>query len=302
VTETELSPDPLTAALLEAIPVGFRPGLGSTSLFHDRQLSVTAASLGADMLFTGHGGDAVFFQPPTPWIACDLFAARRSWRTMISALTDLAAWTGTPVWAVLNAAWRARRGMIRIHGPVVPFAQTSSAKEEAPAWLDQAEDLAPAKQLQLWALGYARSAFGPSFCSAELEVRHPLLSQPLVEHVLGLSALTLTEGRRDRALARRAYAGRLPDALLARRGKGSLNRHYGQLLAGSLDVVRPYLLEGVLAERCIIVPDRLDAVLRVEALMAEDHYAAVFTILLLERWARGWEDIRAQARASPFRA
>ena len=126
-----------------------------------------------------------------------------------------------------------------------------------------------------------------------MTVVHPLLSQPIVEHFLGLSAFDLTEARRDRALVRRAYAGRLPATLLERRGKGCVTAYYGRMIARSLPFLRAYLLDSILAAKGVFARDRLEAVLDEHFLMQTNAYAEIFCALFAERWARGWEAIIA---------
>jgi asparagine synthase (glutamine-hydrolysing) len=292
---TEIVRDPvvLDAAGIEAIPVGWRPGLGSTSLFHDADLAERSAVIGADTLLTGHGGDAVFFQPPTNLVAADLADDPRAVSAKLSTALDIAAWTQSSIWSVLGAAaharWRRRPWRI-------PMRDTPFALSEAPldgcasSWLMGSGRLPPAKQMQIWAIANSRSAFGTSWCTQRMNVFHPLLSQPVVEHVLAIPTLGLTEGRRDRMLARRAYAERLPADLLARRGKGRLTAWFGQMLAASTATIRPYLLDGQLASHKVLDRDRLEQVLHADRLMQDGPYGAILTALFLERWARAWTE------------
>jgi asparagine synthase (glutamine-hydrolysing) len=74
---------------LEGLPVDVRPGLSSATLFHDRPLTEIAAKRGVSALFTGHGGDSVFFQHPTAMIAADASFPR--WD--IGAHAALAKWS-----------------------------------------------------------------------------------------------------------------------------------------------------------------------------------------------------------------
>ena len=55
---------------------GVRPPLTAASREYDRTIAAVATQVGADALLTGEGGDAVFFQSPTPLIAADLLALR----------------------------------------------------------------------------------------------------------------------------------------------------------------------------------------------------------------------------------
>lgn len=157
-------------------------------------------------------------------------------------------------------------------------------------WLDDTADLAPAKQLQILNLAACRAAFGGSWCASAMTVRHPLMSQPLLEHVLPISALDLTQGRRDRAMIRQAYAERLPLILLKRRGKGCLTPFFGRMLAASMPFLRDYLIGGVLDQHHLLDRETLAMVLDPEHVMRTNCYTEIFVVLLMERWARAWCD------------
>ncbi|MET0569392.1 MAG: asparagine synthase-related protein, partial [Hyphomicrobiaceae bacterium] len=164
-------------------------------------------------------------------------------------------------------------------------------------WPDPLHRLSPVKRMQVEAIGGDRSAFGPSQCARSMDVIHPLLSQPLVEYGLSISAMTLTAGRRDRALARDAFAGRLPATVLTRRGKGSLTTYFGRTLAKSTPFLREYLLGGALSEARLIDESALASTLTPEYLMQHDCYAQVIALLQIEAWLRTWRDRLAQPRS-----
>ncbi|WP_326521578.1 asparagine synthase C-terminal domain-containing protein [Sphingomonas abietis] len=284
------------------MPIGVRPGLGSVSLFHDRKLARELSEFGADAMLTGQGGDAVFFQPATPLVASDQGLTRLL--SSPTTLMDIARWTRVPVWPLLKQALRSAAAHKAFSVPPNGMPACMPVKPGKPHydWLSGAEHLPPAKQLQIWALINSRAAFGPSWCSSVVEVIHPLMSQPLVEHVLGLSTLQLTEGRRNRGLARRAFAGRLPRVVIDRTGKGALTFHFGRRLARSSRFLRSFLLDGLLAAKGIVDPNALEAVLTSQALMQSDVYSELLTMILLEQWVRTWqarlEDISSRSWGS----
>lgn len=91
----------------------------------------------------------------------------------------------------------------------------------------------------------------PSPSDDAVEALAPLLSQPVVETCLAVPAWTLA-GDRDRSLARLAFADRLPDRIRLRRSKGHMTSVYGRMLAAGLPRLRPWLLDGVLAQQGLI--------------------------------------------------
>jgi asparagine synthase (glutamine-hydrolysing) len=278
---------------IETMPIAARPGSGAISLFHDRHLAAELDRLDVDAVLTGHGGDALFFQPTSPLVAADLWADGRSLAGKWAALIDIARWTKRSIWHVCATALR--HG---IHPSPLAFpammhrflGEAARGARHRHPWLDGIAHLPPAKQLQIWMIANGRSVFGASWCAQGRRMIHPLMSQPLIEHVLAIPAIDLTSGRRERALARAAFAHRLPPTLIDRRGKGDLTLYFGRMLAGSTDFLRAYLLDGTLAAHQVIDRRALEAILTPDTLMAEDHYSELLTSLILERWARSWSE------------
>ncbi len=133
-----------------------------------------------------------------------------------------------------------------------------------------------------------------------MTVVHPLLSQPLIEQVLAIDIFRLTEGRRDRALARRAVARLLPDVVTQRAGKGALTHFFGRSLAASAPFLQAYLLDGELTAHGVLDRTRLEPVLDRDFLMQFDCYGKILSALIMERWAREWKD-RLDAIGQPTR-
>lgn len=286
LVETVMPVRPLCHNDLLDLPLGNRPSIGAVSLFYDRDLAERAAKAGITTLYTGQGGDAVFFQHAAIEIAGE---CRGSWRQQTGQLSTLALWTGQSFWSALT--WRLLRNRrCKRHMPPLSFVmQTPRPIGRSPVWAGDIENLSPAKRLHVEALFRARLAFGASWTSKALDVVHPLLSQPIVEAVLALPIMTLTEGFRDRGLARRAFASDLPASVVNRYGKGSLTSYFGRCLARSLPFLREFLLGGMLAGHDIVARDRLDVALDVDYLMRNDIYPELIWLVLAEHWVRGWD-------------
>lgn len=280
----------LTDEALDDQVIGLRPSLNGLDQHYDADLADRCAALGARSIITGQGGDIVFFHTPTSVVAADAWRGR-TWRW--SEIADSARWTRRSVWSVLGAAAHAAGGggrhlSLPLPDFLSPKGLASSVNDEIHPWLTGLDGVAPAKRLQIRSLVNAQAFHGDCRRGRQAELLHPLLSQPVVELCLSIPAIDLTRGGRGRALAREAFAHRLPDIITQRRSKGDLTAYYGRMLARSLPALRPYLLDGVIAGHGFIARDVLDQMLTQEHLIWHGDYAYLLRLLAVESWARHW--------------
>lgn len=267
------------------------PALSALDTPRDRDAEARARTLGATAIFGGQGGDAVFFQLPTAQVIADLFRSQgvRAWRHPL--ITAWPRWLRRSVWSVL---WEASRGTPP--GPdggwstlLGPRVRAGMAVARHP-WLQDLDDLPPAKQLQIRAaVGTGHHHWGRARRSRAADIVQPLLSQPVLEACLAAPTWAHVEGGRDRALARAAFAGTLPASVLDRRSKGALASHYARRAAASLDFLRPHLLDGVLCDAGVLDRAAVEAALRPEALIWTAAGARLTRAALIESWARYWQ-------------
>lgn len=278
----------LTPDLLEAFTLGVRPGLAALDGLHDADWADRLTKAGIETIVTGKGGDAMFVQPADPNVFIDLYRDA-GWRALRSgALPALARWNERSVWSLV-AAGRRGRWTAASPDPANPLLASPRACAGRHPWLNDIEDLGPAKRRQILGLVQGCGLHSASLQTLAASVLHPLLAQPVTEVCLALPAAQLTLGRRDRALARHAFADRLPAPLVARRTKGEMTAFYGHLIADSLDLLRPWLLEGRLAAMGLIDAARADAALSREALAWRGGYVDIMTTAAIEGWVRTWE-------------
>lgn len=286
VAKPDLGFDP---AQLAATAGGGRPGLMGVDVLYDLDVARRAAQLGARRVLTGQGGDTVFFQMPTPLVAADHLRQAGFRATGSQQVADVARWTRRSAWAVLGAAAPAALGLTgpaRRAPPAVLARDLRRLKPPPHPWLCDLHAVPPAKQIQVAGLVHAQIFHGACERTRAAELVHPLLSQPLVELLLSFGAPVLTEGGRDRALARRAFASRLPAAIVERRTKGDLTAYYGRMVAQGLPALRPFLLEGELARQGLIDRHRLDARLQLDDLIWRGGYGELMGLAAVEAWVR----------------
>lgn len=287
LTETPKAPAPLDLAALAERSGDLRPAINGFDHIHDDHVAGLCRERDIGVILTGQGGDNVFFQTPTPLIAADHLP-----QTTLVELTDLARWQGMSVWRLVGDAVQAR--WTRPTPRPTPNLLTERARELAAAaaphpWLCDLGTVGPAKRLQIESLANALIVHGASRRGEAARLRHPLLAQPLLELCLAIPAVDLTAGGLDRGLARRTFAHRLPQEVAERRTKGRLSAHYGQMIAQSLTVLRPLLLEGRLVGEGLVGADRLEEQLCVDHLIWRGGYGALVNLIMTELWVRTWE-------------
>lgn len=260
---------------------GFRPGVNDLDLAYNDDIADRIDAAGAWGSLTGQGGDAVFFQMPTPLIVLDEIR-ERGLRARPSVIHRIARWTRRPLWPqAWWGAWRDHR--------------SSRATWDHP-WMSDLRGVPPAKALQISALAFCQTFQGPAGRSRRGPCLNPLLSQPVMEAGLAWSAVDLTCGGRDRAAVRAAFADLLPPSLIARRSKGELGVFYGEAVSARLDFLRDYLLGGALAEAGLISPD-FDGLLVRESLLWRGGFQKVLGLALTEAWLRRWTQRLRRRRA-----
>nr|WP_314434022.1 asparagine synthase-related protein [uncultured Brevundimonas sp.] len=271
----------LSAERLARTAEAFRPATNDIDTDYNDDIAARIRETGAWGSLTGQGGDAVFFQMPSPLIAFDELW-ERGWRARPAAVHRVARWTRRSLWP---SAWVRALGDHR----------RARADWDHP-WLDDLRGVPPAKALQISILAFCQTFQGQAGRSREGACVNPLLSQPVMEAGLSWSTVDLTRGGRDRAAAREAFRDVLPPSIHARRSKGELGAFYGEAVASQLPFLRDYLLGGALAQARLLGPD-LETDLTREALLWRGGFSRLLTLALTEAWVRRWT-ARLAARSS----
>lgn len=283
----------VTTHYLRTMPQGMRPPFAALDGLHDADWARRLRAAGSTALMTGKGGDGLLIQPASAAVFSDLWRSR-GWRSLLSpALPALARWNERSVWSLIAEA-RGRDVRRPPDGDNHLVTPLSNSTGHLHPWLRSIGDLGPGKRMQILSVVHGVGLHGPSLQTAVVDVLHPLLSTPVVETCLALPTIQLTLGRRDRALARKAFADRLPAKILERRSKGEMTAFYGRMIEGGLDVLRPWILEGHLARRGLIDRAEAEDLLTPESLIWRGGYADLMMVAAIEGWVRAWE-----ARLSP---
>lgn len=289
LAEIEVSSDvrPTTMERLRSARPGM-PGLLSAA---DQVLAELGRERGVSAFVSGAGGDCVFCSPVSAAPAADVMirlGLRQSWQT----IEELARIHYASFWEVARMAWRqSRRPPLHDRWPITPgFLVPDLVPCLVPdhPWFNPPNDILPGKRSHvrtiLGALAhvadYRRHEIAPS--------RFPLLSQPVVETALRIPSWLWTSGGQDRAIARNAYHGFLPQRVLDRRVKGGLDAYCIAIAEAQRGQLRPFLLEGHLAHRGIIDRTAVEACLSRSARRDDPAIYRLFPLVDLEGWVRAW--------------
>lgn len=273
----------------EPVPSNHLGRLGS-----DRIDAQTAEAVGAGVLFTGAGGDQLFQEIRSTWPAADYLHLHGVDRGLPQAVLDAARLGRVSFWRALHLAFRdrlARRDPISGFGQyvsLVPRNAVSNTLRQAPRFVHPellaASDLPIGKLFQLRNLICPVEYYNPYRLEGSPEAVHPLISQPLLELCLSLPTYLLTHGGQGRALAREAFADRIPAEIARRRSKGGVDEHATAVLQRSLPLAREMLLEGQLIRRGLLDRERVESALTGRPSANAAYVAEVHCCFAVEAW------------------
>lgn len=244
--------------------------------------------------FSGNGGDAVFCSMRSATPLVDRFLAEGLRRSLTGTLRDLCDVTGADGRTVLRYAWNKYRGLKDGHMPKLNFLGLRSnwlVRIEAGGfrhpWLSMSSDALPGKRTHVAFLTRAQR-------SLELYPRRraaphiaPLLSQPVVELCLSIPTWTWIAGGRNRALARAAVQGLLPDLILRRTHKGGPSGFGHMIFREKKAELCTLLRNGRLAEMGIIDTTILDEA-EDAGLRGTERSDRILSLAVAENWVRWW--------------
>lgn len=280
-----------------------RPWFYLYGLQHARFEAALAAQYGASAMFTGAGGDSVFYQARGDLALCDFVLDRGLGRGLLAAAVDAARVSKQSIWPLLLKAlryriWSPKWDPVGMSKPfkrtIVTPAVVDMAKRNrslSHPWLTP-ENVAGVPPGILWhimSLSMPPAYYGSFQWSGDLEKILPLLGQPLVELCLRIPTYHLIQGGRDRALARRAFEGDLPRQIVRRYAKGRVDRSTRNILDANLDFVRELLLDGLLVRRGLLDRAGLELYLSREHSPADFQYNEIlYEHVSTEAWLRSW--------------
>ena len=268
-----------------------RPGLNVLQRAVDQAVVGVARPVGADSLFGGAGGDSVFCYLDNAAPAADVLRAKGLGRAFARSVGDLAAMHQCTVWRAgrlalrkayrpSQTAWRANRLFLSD--------EASPPQPQAHPWFPGPANALPGTREQVASIMGLQSTSDGNGRSMLGAVRHPLLSQPLVELCLSIPSWMWIAGGRNRAVAREAFAGFLPPAILNRKTKGDFSGFDADVFDRQRSVLRDRLLGGRLAARGVIDRPSVERFLAAPLRPRDDTFFRLFVAADVETWIDTW--------------
>lgn len=262
------------------------------------QMSHVAAVTGARVQYSGGGGDVLFYRHGGAAAAADYLRGHVNLAEMRRHLLSAAYRDRKSVWRLLGHA--VRYGALRGRYPMLPdprIVRPLLGQEMRGLELPGEADLHPlmttlrgmpsGKQHQLSCMVAAtcshESPLDPGKHAVEIA---PLLSQPLMEAVLRIPLYRLSYDGRDRALARDAFSGQIPQAIERRQSKGGIEEYAKRSLLNNMKLIKELLLEGSLVSEGLLDKDKLWEILTQQPSEIPSRVAELYDYVNIEAWLR----------------
>jgi len=310
--ERQLNPAAVRLEELLKLRRSARPWFYLYELEHGQFESELAASRGANALFSGAGGDGVFFQGRAELAVTDYLFAHGMSAGLLQTAVDAARVSRKSIWPLLWQALRARL-FSKQWDPIAmanPLPRTIVSKQLIEAaksdrnfvhpWLMQTatRGVPPGILWHVTSISIPPAYYSSFVRGAYPERTLPLLSQPLVELCLRIPTYVLIAGGRDRALARRAFVSDLPEEIIRRQAKGRADQHARNIMDANLKFVREFLLDGALVRQGLLDRKNLELYLTRDRSPADFQYSEILQAhLCTEAWLRAWLTSSCAARS-----
>jgi asparagine synthase (glutamine-hydrolysing) len=290
-----LSLEPLLQARKSCIP--------SDNFFYlegGRVEAELAVEKGATAVFSGYGGDQIFYQARARYGAADYLSRYGLRPALFGVALDAARVDRMSVWGVLRDAFThgllrrrwTQRDELGHHRPLLRAEVVGDISADASLvhpWLQAPGRLSSGKIWHAHQLLFPYDFYNPLGGDSDPETVTPLFSQPLLEVALRIPTWLLTLGGWDRALARRAFQHDVPRPIVTRRTKGGQEEHAKSILVRNLGFARDLLLDGKLVGAGILDRDRVADVLSGRPSRTASSNVELYACLSVEAWLRQWQ-------------
>jgi asparagine synthase (glutamine-hydrolysing) len=288
----------LTSSILES-PRTPKPSIPHVVGLADKlYCNSIARELGVDSVWSGEGGDHIFYQHTTTHGASDYLRNRGFRAPFIGVLDDAARFARRPYWSVLKEAVVDARSRKPWRPELLAARQIFANRESLPEnlveyvshpWTTDNEDIPRGKQVQIYFLAEVLNRHRPFGQLESVEEVYPLMSQPLIETCLRIPTYLLLRGGRQRALVREAFNGLLPSEITTRESKGSTTSCIIRMMRENHGFVRELLLDGILVRERLANRRQLEPYLDTARPLRPQLVFPLISCIAGEVWARRWQ-------------
>jgi asparagine synthase (glutamine-hydrolysing) len=256
--------------LLDALP-SVRPWdtqYYQTHMLSEKRVTDTAR---ATAVFSGQGGDHLFLQGPVELSIADYVTDRGPDGYWLHLCAEIACREGLSIWPLLRDSlrrgWRFQKWKPDRHIRKLLLASPDVARAAHrsglldPPWLADAGRTAYGKLEHIRMCSVQHDYYHPFGNVDSPERVSPLISQPLIELCLRIPLYLLAYGGQDRMLARQAFAGALPAAIVSRRSKGTADSYIQKVFSANQHFVRELLIDGMLVANGFLDRKKLETAL-----------------------------------------
>jgi asparagine synthase (glutamine-hydrolysing) len=254
----------------------------------------------AQSVWTGQGGDHLFYQMKTTYGAADHFSHWGFGRNFLGSVRDSAHLAREPYYTVFRDAVRLARHRQRWIPPLLSVSKPCFVNSElirddiqeyvSTPWARDVQHLPKGKQYQILLLAECLNRHRTMPGLELAEEHHPLQSQPLMELCLKIPSYLLQKGGRQRALARDAFGDILPTAIAHREDKGETAWFVREFIRRNELPIREAVLDGVLVRERIVMRSELEPYLMKQQPMRAEQYWALLACLASELFLRTWSE------------
>ena len=258
--------------------------------------------LGQRAVFTGQGGDHLFWVKRSAIRFADYLILKGVDRCFVSELINSARLSGKSIWRVLGEALP-----VAILGPNRDelLENIRSRRTEITSAIFDSIDLRslvpdfkgrhsvafPEKAQQVGAIRHLIHVRRTLETPDPTDAVHPLFSQPLMELCLRIPTPILSLNGVSRGLARSAFANDLPLEIRRRVTKGSATRFFSDKVKQNQNAICEALLDGALSTHGIIRNDDITRFVALGGYRNHDYGHILLAYYSVEAWLRTWVSI-----------
>jgi len=282
-------------------------------LSHAQMMEVPIRSKAATAIFSGNGGDELFYRAPVLPAAVDFVRSRGLHPALLGVALSIARLQRVSLWRVLGHIASDLRTRHRkspaddLASAIISASENGVVNADAirslaqldllvHPWASSISHLPPGKLVQI--LGISSRSCDHPFAHADTpEFVDPIMSQPLAEVCLRIPSYVHLHGGWDRAIARLAFANRVPRRILERTTKGGVEELGKEVLMRNLPFARDILLNGALVGERILKREKLEEALSVRPSKSTVEIGDIMLWISAEIWFKLWERPQIQAVA-----